>query len=122
MAATATVTLNGSITGLPTGAVSIGTLTASSANSNGGVQQVVLGSGNNTFIIPTAPAPSGVIVQLPATNTSVVTFKGVTGDTGIAIGKTGWFVIPFDPTAVPNSFVLSSVSAQTGKYTYVTYF
>jgi hypothetical protein len=59
---------------------------------------------------------------LPSANTAVTTLKGVTGDTGIAIGKTGWAVIPFDPAAVPASFVLNSAATQTGLYTYISFF
>jgi hypothetical protein len=60
--------------------------------------------------------------MLNAANTAVVTLKGVTGDTGIAIGKTGWAVIPFDPTAVPASFCLTSASTQTGLATEILFF
>jgi hypothetical protein len=52
----------------------------------------------------------------------VTTLKGVTGDTGIALGKTGFFMLCFDPTAVPASFVLTSASTQTGLFTYIQFF
>jgi hypothetical protein len=63
-----------------------------------------------------------VVIQLPSANTAVTTLKGVTGDTGIALGKTGFFMLCFDPTAVPASFVLTSASTQTGLYTYIQFF
>jgi hypothetical protein len=86
------------------------------------VQELVLQSGANTITVPATPAPTGCIIQLPVGNTAVTTLKGVTGDTGIAIGKTGWAVIPFDPAAVPASFVLTSASTQTGLFTYISFF
>jgi hypothetical protein len=82
----------------------------------------VLAAGANTITIPTLPAPTGCIIKLPATNTSVVTLKGITGDTGIAIGKTSTQVLTWDATAVPASFVLTSVATQTGLTTEITFF
>lgn len=117
MAATASLSFTGSITSLADGNRVVGPFTVSSAAANGVVQQTVLQSGANTITVPSSPAPNGVIIILPSTNTAVVTVKGVTGDTGIAIGKTTWMYLPFDPTAVPASFCLTSASTQTGKYT-----
>ena len=122
MAASASVTLNGTITSTPTGNRAIGPLTATSAAANGSIQQIALASGANTITVPASPAPTGVVIQLPSNNTAVTTLKGVTGDTGIALGKTGWFVLCFDPTAVPASFVLTSASAQTAKFTDIMFF
>jgi len=86
------------------------------------VQRIVLQSGSNTITIPTVPAPSGVIIQLPSTNTAATTLKGITGDTGLVIGKTGWAVIPFDPTSTPASFDLTSAATQTGLVTEIAFF
>lgn len=118
MAAAGTITLNGVVTGLPNGSVVLGPLTLTSAAANGQVQIIALASGANTITIPTAPTPTGVLVVLPSNNSVVTTIKGVTGDTGIAISKTGWFFLPFD-TSPPASFVITSASAQTSKYTYI---
>jgi len=122
MAATASVNISGTITNLPTGGKTIGTITATSAAANGVTTQVVLQAGANTITVPTTPAPTGCVIQLPSTNTSVTTLKGITGDTGIAIGKTTFHMICFDPTALPASFVLTSVSTQTGLVTEITFF
>ncbi len=122
MAAQASVTLSGQITGTPVGNQVIGPLTAVSAAACGQVQELVLQSGANTITVPATPAPNGVIIVLPSANTAVTTLKGLTGDTGIAIGKTGWAVLPFDPLAVPASFVLSSASTQTGLFCYIQFF
>ena len=122
MAASASVTLNGTITSTPVGNRVLGPLTATSSDANWQVQLTALASGANTITVPSAPAPTGVIIKLPSNNTAVTTLKGISGDTGIAIGKTGWFAIVWDPTAVPASFVLNSASAQTSKYTEIVFF
>lgn len=122
MAATASITITGSITDTPAGGRTIGPITLSSAAANGQVQQIVLQSGANTITCPTTPAPSGCVIKLPSTNTAVVTLKGVSGDTGIAIGKTTTTVLNWDSTAVPSSFVLNSAATQTGLVTEIIFF
>ena len=122
MAASAVVSILGQITGLPTGTKSVGPLTVSSAAACGTVTEIVLQSGANTITVPSAPAPTGCIIVLPSTNTQAVTLKGVAGDTGIAIGKTGVFMLCFDPTALPASFVLNSAATQTGLTTEISFF
>lgn len=122
MAAAARIKIEGTITGTATGTRGVGPIVLSSAAANGQVQQVVLQAGANTITVPATPAPNGCIIQLPATNTSVVTLKGVTGDTGIAIGKVTAHVLCFDPAAVPANFCLTSVSTQTGLITEIIFF
>lgn len=123
MAASASVTLSGYISNTPTtGGRQIGPLTATSAAANGQVQQIVLQAGANTITVPTVPAPSGVIIQLPSTNTSETTLKGITGDTGIDIGKVGFVVLPFNTASLPASFVLTSVATQTALTTEITFY
>lgn len=122
MAATASITITGAISSTPAGARTIGPITLSSSDANGYVQQIVLQSGANTITNPTTPAPSGCVIKLPSTNTAVVTLKGVTGDTGIAIGKTTTTVLNWDSTAVPSSFVLNSAATQTGLITEIIFF
>lgn len=121
MAASASVTITGAITDNPTGNRGIGPIVLTSAAANGSIQQTVLQSGANTITVPTTPAPSGCIIKLPSTNTAVTTLKGVSGDTGIAIGKTTTLVLNWDSTAVPASFVLSSAATQTGLITEIIF-
>lgn len=121
MAATAAITISGTITGLPTGARTFAS-SISSAAANGQVTEVVLQSGANTITIPATPAPTGCVIQLNSANTAVVTLKGISGDTGIAIGKTGTTVLTWDPTALPGSFVLNSAATQTGLATEISFF
>ena len=122
MAATANILIQGSIIGNLGGTRVIGPINLSSAAANGQVQQIVLQSGANTITVPSTPAPSGCVIVLPATNTAVTTLKGVSGDTGIAIGKTTTTVLNWDATAVPASFVLNSAATQTALITEITFF
>ncbi len=122
MAATASITIQGLISNAPTGGRYIGPITLASSAANGQVQRIVLLSGANTITVPTIPATNGCIIQLPSDNTVVTTLKGVTGDTGIAIGKTTATVLNWDPLAAPASFVLTSASDQTGKATEIQFF
>lgn len=122
MAATSSVSIHGMVQGTPTGNRTIGPLTISNATGSGIVQNVVLQSGANTITPPTSPAPAGCIIKLPSTNTAITTLKGVTGDTGIALGKTTTTLLNWDSTAVPSTFVLTSASTQTGLVTEIAYF
>ena len=122
MAATANIVVSGSIQGTPTGSKTIGPIAITSATANGNVQLIVLQAGANTITVPTIPATTGCIITLPATNTSVTTLKGVTGDTGIAIGKMTAQVLTWDVAAAPATFVLTSVSTQTGLATEIAFF
>jgi hypothetical protein len=120
--ATASITISGTITGLTMGDDKIGPFTLSSAAANGQTQVLVLQSGANTITVPSLPATSGCVICLDPANTIVTTLKGVTGDTGIALGKTTKQVLNWDPTAAPASFVLTSASTQTGFNTYISFF
>jgi hypothetical protein len=117
MAAASTVTIQGQITGNLTGTRVIGPVTQTSAAANGSVTQVTLLLAGVTVTVPTSPAPSGCIITLPATNTQLTTLKGVTGDTGIKIGKTGTTMLSFDPLNIPTSLFFASAADQTGLYT-----
>ena len=119
--ATATIRIDGTI-GSNAGSKAIGPVFINSSDANGQTQWIVLQAGANTITTPASPAPSGCIIKLPSTNTSVVTLKGVAGDTGIAIGKVTTTVLHWDSTAAPASFVLNSVSTQTGLGTEITFF
>jgi len=115
----ATITISGNVTGQPRGATTIGPITVSSVVAVGQVTTISLASGANVI---TGPANStGCLINLPPTNTVVTTLKGVTGDTGIAIGKIGTTFLSWDPTAVP-AIVLTSASAQTGLFTEISFF
>jgi len=119
MAAAAAITISGVISNTLTGTTQVGPLTATSAAANGQRTQVVLQSGDNTITVPSSPAPTGVIVQLPSDNTVAVKFGG---SSGTELSKTGFFLLMFNIASLPASFVLNSASTQTGKTTEVTFF
>lgn len=121
MAASGTLSVGGSISDMPTGARAIGPITMTSSAASGVVIHVILQSGANTITLPTAIKPAMCVIKLPATNTALVTLKGVTGDTGIVIGKTGYTVLPFDVTAPPTAFCLTSAATHTGLTTEITF-
>lgn len=122
MTATASVSIAGAVQGTALGNRVIGPVSISSSNASPIVQTIVLQSGANTITPPTSPAPSGCIIQLPSDNTAAVTLKGVTGDTGVLIGKTSTVVLNWESSSIPSSFCLSSAATQTGKVTQIDYF
>lgn len=76
----------------------------------GAVTKTALSSGLNTITIPTGTKL--IIVQLPAGNSTDVTLKGVTGDTGIPlIADSG--VAAFQPKSTNTTFALTAGGAIT---------
>lgn len=122
MTATASLSIAGAVQGTSTGNRTIGPISISSSNASPIVQTVVLQSGANTITPPTSPATSGCVIQLPSDNTALVTLKGVTGDTGVAIGKTTTTVLNWEASTAPTSFCLTSAATQTSKITEIAYF
>lgn len=84
----------------------------------GSIISQALASGANTILIPAGT--SLICIQPPPGNTIVITLKGVTGDTGIALHKTNPFVISQDPAANAASFVLTAASA-IASFTTITF-
>ncbi len=122
MAATANITVSGNFASLATGTRTLGPNTVTSAAANGQVQEIVLQSGANTITVPSTPATTGCIIVLPSSNTSLTTLKGISGDTGVSIGKVGFTVLTWDSANAPASFVLNSAATQTGLVTEITFF
>lgn len=121
MTATANISITGTITGLPTGTKTF-SISISSTAASGHSQQIVLANGDNTITLPTAIAPTGCIIQLPSDNTQACTFKSTGTDAGHKMGKTGAFLLTWDSTSPPTSFVINSAAAQTGKTTQIDFF
>ena len=86
---------------------------ASNTASAGTIEIKTLASGANTITVPTAgTTPTAVTIIPPAGNTTLITLKGVTGDSGVALHAT-------DPTSIAlkstvTSFVLTAASDITG--------
>jgi hypothetical protein len=105
------VTLQGNISGGPTGTRSL-TLTIPLASAVDATQVVTLSSGANT-IAPPSGATVLVITGPNATNptpnplsSAVLTVKGVSGDTGVAVSSKYPTMLTFDST--PASLVINS--------------
>ncbi len=109
MAATGAVSLQATVIGTPGGQEAI-SLAESMAAANYQVQTLCLASGDNTFTLPTSPAPTMCIIVLPSANAVVTKFKGAAGDTGMTIKPTGWMIIPFNTASLPTSIVLNSAA------------
>lgn len=104
------VAISGAITGLPTGSFVIAPPVISSEASVSEVRTVALATGNNTINIPTGA--TAVIITPPLANTKQLTFKGVTGDTGLRIARNHPTLVALEtqePT-IPTSFVLNAQS------------
>lgn len=112
MTANASVSLSGDVTGASSGSKKLlATITSAAASMH--TQSIKLANGFNAISVPTDPATTGVLIKLPADNTLAVVLKGITGDTGIAIGKTGFVVLTWDSTAAPTTFGLTAAGAHS---------
>lgn len=81
-------------------------------NANSPVQStpVTLSSGANTISVPAGS--TAVQITPPTTNTNSITFKGVTGDTGVRLHNTQPASIPLDSSVT--QFVLTAGATITG--------
>jgi len=91
---------------------------ASNADSPAQVEYIDLDSGANTINIPEGGTPVSVTILPPSGNSTSITFKGVTGDTGVRIHNT-------DPTTIAihssvTSFCLTAGGAITNLRLYWT--
>jgi hypothetical protein len=86
---------------------------AASSVGSGEIDQVTLSAGNNT-ITPPANAKA-VTISKPSGNTSVITLKGVNGDTGVPLHLTDPDSISLNTAA---AFVLNAVTEVIVKLLY----
>lgn len=89
-------------------------LASSSTNTNAvdtGSHYVSLSSGANTITVPTGFTVTGVTIFPPSGNTTAMTFKGVTGDTGVRLHNTIASQIGLDSSVA--TFCLTAGSAMT---------
>jgi hypothetical protein len=113
------IAISGLLSNIPQGTINVGPLVITATTQNYmSATNVVLASGVNTIAVPTFAV--GCIVQPPPTNAVALTFKGVSGDTGMTISPTLPFIFCF-PTSTPASFVIVAASLTTGDTT-VTFF
>lgn len=80
---------------------------ADNTDSPAAVEVKTLASGLNTITVPTAgTVPTAVTIVPPADNTTSITLKGVTGDTGVRIHNTDPTTIALDSSVT--TFVLTT--------------
>lgn len=81
---------------------------ANNSSSPGEIEIITLGTGNNAIVPPTGSVACTIIP--PSGNTSIITLKGVNGDTGVPLHLT-------DPTSfginTGATFVLNAVTQVT---------
>lgn len=118
---TATITLNGTVTGMTSGSKAItATWTDADALPNVHTQTLTQGA-SNTITVPTVPtAAKGVLIVPPTTTTETVTLKGIAGDTGIVIASAEPTFLVFS-AAPPASFVIT-LGAGTNRVFEFSYF
>jgi len=82
-------------------------------DSPGQVQVVTLSSGANTITVPSGgTTPVAVTIVKPSGNTTSITFKGVSGDTGVRLHNTDPDSISLDSSVA--SFVLTAGASIEG--------
>lgn len=86
---------------------------ASNTASPGQIDIVTLASGANTITIPAGGStPKAVTIIPPSGNTTLITLKGISGDTGVALHHTDPTSIAIDSTVA--TFVLNAAAGITG--------
>lgn len=104
---TTTIVYSGDVTGTET------IVAATNAASPGSVEIKTLASGLNTITVPTGGSTVvACTIVPPVGNTTSITLKGVTGDTGIRIHNTDPTTVAIDPSAT--TFVLTTGAGITG--------
>jgi len=103
-----TITFSGDVSGTETISA------ATNAASPGSVTVQTLSSGANTITLPATTGVTVVSVTIvpPTGNTTAITLKGVSGDTGIRIHNTDPTTVAFDSSVT--TFVLNAGSSITG--------
>lgn len=120
MAASGSVSIKGTVTGLLTGTKTVGPITVSNSTASSETHAVIaLASGDNTVSVPSTA--SMALVVFAAASTSSKTVRTVVGDTGITVSKTGPVFLPFDTTSLPTNLYINSSAADTGLTTEILF-
>lgn len=115
MSTVGNVTLQGNVTGAPTGSRTFGPISIPLASAVDATQVLSLSSGNTTITVPTGSTlcvilgPNAVNPQPNPLNSQTLTVKGVAGDTGIAVSAKYPTMISWD--TAPASFVINSTGS-----------
>lgn len=100
------ISISGSISGLPVGSVTASPTAISNSNTVASMSNTTLASGTNTISVPSGAV--GCLIVPPSGNTIAITLKGVGADTGFRIHNTNPIMLSFDSSVT--SFVLSAAS------------
>lgn len=113
MAATGTVVVSSTISGLPSGSKTISPPAIALAAAVGQITDTTLASGANTITVPTGTTMA--VCVFPVTSGSVI-LKGVTGDTGVTLinnpSVITWAAFPL--AAAQTTFVLTASVSISG--------
>jgi hypothetical protein len=118
MAVSSTVQLRGYISSLPSGSGSLSPTDFTNTDAPLQRTQVVLASGDNTITVPTKAR--GCIIIFGSASTTTKKLKGVAGDTGVTLSKTGFNFIQFEATP-PASFIINSSATDTAILTEIVF-
>jgi len=120
---TGNVTLQGNVSGAPSGSRTFGPLTITASAAVDQTSVLALTSGNNTITVPSG-ATAAIIVGPNATNptpnplsAAVLTVKGVAGDTGVAVSAKWPTLLAWDTT--PATFVINTTVNATVEILYI---
>jgi hypothetical protein len=114
------VTIQGSVTQVPQGQITVGPLTLTPTSSNQySSSNLILSSGANTITVPTWA--THIIIEPDPANTVSITLKGVTGDTGIPLALNQASVFSIPGAGSPGTIVLTSGAGAT-LYTNIVFF
>jgi len=112
MAATATIRLTATVTGLAAGELTVGPLEIQSTAAVGERRSPLdLSIGDNTIAVPAA-ATMALFIP-PSANAQAITLKGVSGDTGVRLHKTKPSLLTMD-AAANATLVLNAAGAVAG--------
>jgi hypothetical protein len=103
----AQVTITGLKQYLPSGQDTLGPLIIFNPSSAPGDAAVALVTGNNTILVPSSTLVSCVIIP-PTTNTTAITAKGASGDTGLPLNPGNPTLYSFPPGTA--SFILNAAA------------
>jgi hypothetical protein len=109
-AATGSIKIAGTVSGLDDGSVTVGPISMTTSSAVYQRTTLSLASGNNTISVP-AGATICILI-FPADNTNAVKIKGASGDTGVTLNKVGKCVLQLD--SGQTTFILNAADTTAG--------
>lgn len=115
MAATGTITIAATVSGLPTGAKSFSFAYGPIVGAVGEILDVPLATGNNTVTVPTGA--TWMLIAPPSGNTVQITLKGSSTDAGFALDLTRATLLPLPASTL--SVILNASGTVTPELSFV---